>query len=360
MYRCDTRSARRPGEEGVALLLVLLFVALLTVIVVEYGYETQVDAALATNDSCDFEAYVGARSAVAGGMAALAGDLLGLDEFSGAEYDCYYDMWAAEAPLQPMNGAATRCYIEDEYGKLNLNALFVFDENGNAVPNEMLIEALRAFLDIRLEQLSIDEDPLDAILDWSDPDSDPRENGFEDEYYGELEIPYPAKNGPMDSVEELLMVRGITPELFFGLYPEGQEPLEYEERPRPLTAFFTVHGDPKGRINVNTAQPELLEALFGAWGQDPGAAAEIYERLANEEPFISVEGVAGFFQRPEPAVNEVLTVASKVFRLQGDGRVEDARVRIEAFVWRNPGPNSPWEWVEAEEQFRILDWRVIR
>ena len=60
----------RPGrEEGMALLLALLFVTLLSVIVVEYCYETQVDAALATNDASDFEAYVAARSAIASGLA---------------------------------------------------------------------------------------------------------------------------------------------------------------------------------------------------------------------------------------------------------------------------------------------------
>jgi hypothetical protein len=56
----------------------------------------------------------------------------------------------------------------------------------------------------------------DAILDFIDEDDQPRELGAESEYYSALEPPYRPKNGPLDSIEELLLVRDLPPQLLFG------------------------------------------------------------------------------------------------------------------------------------------------
>jgi DNA uptake protein ComE-like DNA-binding protein len=56
----------------------------------------------------------------------------------------------------------------------------------------------------------------DAILDWIDPDDDQRESGAERDYYTTLDPPYAPRNGPLGSIEELLLVRGVTPALLFG------------------------------------------------------------------------------------------------------------------------------------------------
>lgn len=60
------------------------------------------------------------------------------------------------------------------------------------------------------------EDVADAILDWIDEDDEPRDFGAESEYYTTLDPPYAPRNGPLVSVEELLLVRGVTPALLFG------------------------------------------------------------------------------------------------------------------------------------------------
>jgi type II secretory pathway component PulK len=62
----------------------------------------------------------------------------------------------------------------------------------------------------------MDEAVADAILDWLDEDDEAREYGAESAYYATLEPPYAAKNGPLDTVEELLRVRGVTPQMLFG------------------------------------------------------------------------------------------------------------------------------------------------
>ncbi|HVA47155.1 MAG TPA: hypothetical protein VNH11_12375 [Pirellulales bacterium] len=57
-------------------------------------------------------------------------------------------------------------------------------------------------------------DIADAILDWLDPDDVPRTYGAERDYYSSYN--YAPKNGPFESVEELLLVKGVTPQLLYG------------------------------------------------------------------------------------------------------------------------------------------------
>jgi type II secretory pathway component PulK len=55
-----------------------------------------------------------------------------------------------------------------------------------------------------------------AMLDWLDSDDSPRTDGAESEYYLALTPPYSPKNGPLDTLDELLLVRGVTPRLLYG------------------------------------------------------------------------------------------------------------------------------------------------
>ena len=95
--------------------------------------------------------------------------------------------------------------LEDESSRLNLNVLLILDKQV-AGSGRTLLMGLPGMT----------EDVADAILDWLDPDDEPRELGCEVEYYSGLSPPYAAKNGPVDTVEELLLVRGVTPQLLFG------------------------------------------------------------------------------------------------------------------------------------------------
>ena len=109
------------------------------------------------------------------------------------------------------NPVSFRAGITDESSRLNLNTLTNADTwlpdsgDGNGGGGRQLLMALP----------QMTEDVADAILDWLDEDSDPRDYGVED--YSSQSPPYACKNGPMDSIEELLLVRGVTPQLLFGL-----------------------------------------------------------------------------------------------------------------------------------------------
>jgi hypothetical protein len=101
--------------------------------------------------------------------------------------------------------AGIRYGLENESARLNLNALLTADdyaENGGRT----LLMALPGMT----------ENEADAIMDWIDEDDEPREYGAEYDYYQGLSSPYKPTNGPFNTVEELLLVRGVSPQLLFG------------------------------------------------------------------------------------------------------------------------------------------------
>ena len=95
--------------------------------------------------------------------------------------------------------------LTPESAKLDLN---------NATEQQLtqLIEPL--LIDLEVEN---PQELLNALFDWRDEDADTREGGgAENEYYNELEPAYNAKNGPFDTVEELLLVRGFSAAILYG------------------------------------------------------------------------------------------------------------------------------------------------
>ena len=114
--------------------------------------------------------------------------------------------FALVAVLPDGNGGfqQVRGAVVDEGGKLNVNALIQVDATG-----QLLYDALMKLPNMTAEV-------ADAIVDWVDADDTARANGAESSYYQGLSPGYAAKNGPLNSLDELLLVRGVTPELLFG------------------------------------------------------------------------------------------------------------------------------------------------
>ena len=393
VYGTGIKRPRR--DEGVALILALLFIVLLSVLVVDFSYEMQVEASFAMNQGNDLEAFLAAKSAVAKGIAVLAEDLLDEEIQGTPPVDSMLDgvPWALPQPFEPMNEALMRTSTADEYGKINLNAL-VDNSQGAPEVREELRAALVEFFTLRDPQSRVPPETIvDAIVDWLDYDDDDatEPDGAENDYYLGLENPYPCKNGPMDSIEELLLIKGITPELYFG-DPKQEDQL-------PLPEYLTVHGDWQGRVNANTALPETLAAMIAGFTDgtaDLAVADQIYED-ARAQPFSNVSELNQYVgglgstqrQRVDPTTGRPLArdpalpdgpdsleeertpfmVRSNVFRIYGDGMLDDVLVRIEAYVWRTPLDLSEFDNTLTpdgaplpipEEPFRILSWKVIR
>ncbi|HXD86666.1 MAG TPA: hypothetical protein VN641_09240 [Urbifossiella sp.] len=160
--------------------------------------------------------------------------------------------------------------VTDEAGKLNINALILADPSG-----EMLAAALTALQ----QALQASQKPcgslltanaIDAIVDWVDGDDDPRTNGAESSSYQGKG--FKAKNGPLNSLDELLFVQGVTPQLLYGT-DRNRNGVDDEgsgsQFDRGLSDYITVYGrelnmDSLGvlRENVNASEPEDLPGLY--------------------------------------------------------------------------------------------------
>lgn len=166
--------------------------------------------------------------------------------------------------------------LEDESSRLNLATLMTQSDD----PVEQR--------DRLMKLPAMTEEVADSILDWIDADEDTREFGAEAEYYSGLEPSYGPTNGTPASIEELLLVRGVTPSLLFGLdlnrngfadphelgtaLPEGVESDGTFDRgwAGMLTLFsgeanLTPTGEP--RINLNETDLEKLYADLSASDQ---------------------------------------------------------------------------------------------
>ena len=147
----------------------------------------------------------------------------------------------------PLGKGLINYTIHDENGKININT----------ASRDILNKALAANgLPLGSERDTI----ADSILDWIDKNELPRANGAESEYYQDLSPPYSSKNGPLDSLEELLKVQGITPELLYGSEEyQANEPSDNDNAPG-LARIFTVQGI--AQFNPNTAERAVLEIMY--------------------------------------------------------------------------------------------------
>ncbi len=107
-----------------------------------------------------------------------------------------------DIPLVSFAGGRFEVHIGNEAGKINLNTA-----------DEFLLKMMLNGFELDGQEKSI---IVDSIMDWRDENDLHRMNGAENDYYQSLPEPHDCKNGDFDAIEELLMVRGITPEIFYG------------------------------------------------------------------------------------------------------------------------------------------------
>lgn len=174
-----------------------------------------------------------------------------------AAADYREELWGQPVPVQlPDNSGQLLITLDDATAKFNLNRLATVKADfANKAPSDASRYTAAQLIFIRLLQaLPNAADPqtplvpapeiataiLEAIVDWTDQDSEPAgSSGAENDYYLGLRDPYQAANMPFRSLEELQMVRGVTPEIM-----------------RALRPYVTVL-DAAEVLNLNT-MPELL------------------------------------------------------------------------------------------------------
>ncbi len=112
--------------------------------------------------------------------------------------------------------------VENESGRLHLADVLRFDHDAAGGGTWALMQLP-----------GMTEAVADSIMDWLDADSEPRPQGAENDYYAGLDEPYAARNGLPESIEELLLVKGVTREMLFGADRNYNRQLDPEERILP-------------------------------------------------------------------------------------------------------------------------------
>jgi type II secretory pathway component PulK len=273
--------ARRPtkrSERGVVLLLVLWVFMTLGVLALDFSSEMRDDASATINLAEQTRAYY---AAVAGMNRALYENTLerkknpnglltaGDGEASQDEQDLDGDGVADTTVFKPDGKWHPDAGDPKGWFEGMRYSVRMIGEDGRIPLNPDLTEDMTLYTDILRHVVTnlvrggnqttgVDTDTesdistiVDSILDWRDCDDEEHLNGAESKYYGGLPRPYSAKNGFFDSPDELMRIKGVTPDIFFG----------HDGMPG-LADIFTPY--PRGEaILINAAQvtPDVVRAL---------------------------------------------------------------------------------------------------
>jgi len=310
----------------VALVLALAVIALLVSLVVDFSYTMMVDLTLAANLRDGQKAFYVARSGVE-----LAKHLLQEDD---PAFDALDEDWAL-LPEHPGFLAADdegrfKVTIEDEAAKIPLNKLITGDKD------KKVDLVVRAQLERLFELLELEPELIDPIIDWLDPDNNPQPFGAEDAYYQSLPSPYPCKNGPLDAIEELLLVKGMTKEILYGT-----------DEKQGLIHFLTLYSD--GKVNINTASVEVLASLSDKI-DNVTAQAIIDYRQKNpfqEIKYDDIKSLPGMTLEIFNDIKDQCDVKSSSFSLRAEGQVREIKKVIYTVLKR-----------EENKGIKPVFWRV--
>lgn len=246
-------------ERGVALLLAILVLALLVALILEFDSEARREYREAAAFRDNFKATVLTRAAVQAARAVLQQDHL-RDRQTGQMYDATTDLWAFPIQKYAIGDGLMSAQIEDERSKLNLNDLATAID-----PNVKKTKVLRFKRLFTL--LQINPDLVDAIIDWVDADDIPEPAGAESVYYQALRPSYRAANAPLQTMREMRLIKGMTPEIV-----------------EKLLQYVTVYPqEGESRININTADVLVLQAL------DPRISQTMAGEVIQSRPFKTVQ-----------------------------------------------------------------------
>jgi general secretion pathway protein K len=213
-----------------------------------------------------------------------------------------------------------------ETAKYNLN---------KATPSDLmrLLSALGASPD-RAQEIAA------AIEDWRRPGS----GSASDPYYLSLTPSFRAHHASFEEIEELLVVKGMTPDLYYGSYDRDSS--GQLTRYGGLDQCVSIYGSTGGGFDANTAHP----AVLGSLGFSPDEVRAIVERR-RAQPFANVGEVTAYGPgagRLRIGGNTMFTLrATARLRLQ-DGKLSDLRRSVAALVKIMPAG--------SESSYNILRW----
>lgn len=284
------KSTPHQANAGIALIIVMVSITVLSLLAAAFAYSMKVETKLAMNANSESELISLGKSGVALAQWVLAQQMTITQE----PYDSLNQKWAG-GPGSMMTSNSPLAEVTLDNIKLGHGSFSV-----KIVDNERKMNinmADRLLLEQAMQLIGVDAGDAGgitaSILDWMSPDQNSLMGGTESRYYETLDPPYQAKDGPIDDLSELLLVRGISemPEVYWGgvmserlpsafqnrlgIQPPGGQPVAYNVG---LVDLFTPLSS--GRINLNTASQTTLQLIPSV---DENIAARIIQCRAGPD-----------------------------------------------------------------------------
>ena len=367
------------NSKGYIIILVLIMTTLLISVTGEFIVTSQVIISYMRKYDSNLKSSYLAKSGIHLASHMLIADKKGLGamEITGKpvdkNVDSFDDIWAVNFPPLPFDKGTVQIKIIDENSKINVNAFAnEFTEN-----TRYYIISQTFFLNMGLPI-----DFSDIIHDWVDIDDSRFPYGAEtSDYYLTLTPSYSAKNDAMDSIDEMLMLKNMTPEIFYGLgggnaaieeklvednrggtnidinklmemaqtdskdqleayAPEKEEIPIGKEKSRRLSDYFRVDGKREdflheyNKININTASYRVISALTENMTDDK--VTELIKRR-QAKPFSSTEEIRAIIDNDETfdVLKKYITVKSYLFRIISKASFQNSSITITAVYNRD-------------------------
>jgi general secretion pathway protein K len=338
MNRRAPETGRLDDQNGVAIVIVLWVILVLSLLISGFAFTMHVETHLALYARMELKAEMLARSGIEVAKMQL---LLHQQSAADAAYDALNQDWATNEEL----------YVNHELGEGTFNVKITDEESKMPIntASEVQLKRLMTLLNVDPSDGDI---IVDSILDWKEPGDLHRLNGAKSDYYLSLSPPYRSKGAPLDRVDELLLIRGVTPELFNGTPATDKDPAQ----PGLHDVLTTMSS---GQINVNTASPIVLQAMLGL--NDVQVQAVLARRdgpdgIPGTDDDLPFHSVAEFFatignlDAPTlQAAQGVVAVNSAFFTIKSTGEVGGVKHTILATVRRDNGNIQIVMWQEMRE-----------
>ena len=350
-------------DRGIALIIVMMVILVLAVLAGGFAYSMKVETRLARNTAWESDMEWLGRSGVELGKYCLAMHLASPPPEN--MYAGLNQLWAG-GPPNPTNEVLAGINLKDvELGpgkftvtiqdlerKFNLSAI--------TEANPLILE--RALTLVGADSSEIPT-IIDSYFDWVDADNKTHLAGAESPDYLRMPAPYYAKNGPVDDIRELLLIKGMNEQIFWGTARVGTA-VEHDRNGNPMPKrrlspylesmqnmptsgvglfdlFVPFHGA-GNRVNINTASAEVLEVA----GLDPGMASALIAARNGPDgqpgtdddiPFLNMNdalGAIGADPQTAAALGASFTTMSRVFEITVDAEIGAFRRRFVALVDR--------------------------
>ena len=332
---------RKRAESGAILIVVLWVVLILSLMVGTFAFTMHIEMRLTGYHDQELKAKALAMAGIEFERTLLAQDRLtagqvnsadgSVRQFSSQNADYYSEPWHNNPDLvdHTLGDGTFTVRVVDEQSKLNANVI---------TPEQWRMLLQLCGLDLETANAIVD-----SVGDWIDKDSNNKFNGAEDDYYMSLSAeqngPYHCKNGALDRIEELLLIRGMTPEIFYGHHSEGSTDAEITGVAQFLTTLPFI------KVNVNTASSQVLQCI-------PGVTSQMAEQLIryrqgddgvdgtdDDKPFEGVSEVAnvwsGTMSRNElTQLQRYIDIRSSFFTIYSTGTVGKVRKTIVTTLYR--------------------------